>query len=153
VIEAGLSAALYANIPEGVVVARKIAANDDAPAKLRATALTVLGNHGTLADLAIMSACRTDDRTVSEGLTTDEMSYRLKVRDMAAAMSIRLRGRSPEEFGFSIVKQESFVFGDTRPSFETVALYFESEKQESAQSRAWEWLDKQPGAPAKPKSR
>jgi hypothetical protein len=151
-INAGLNAALYADVPEGITVARQATANDDAPAALRATALTVLGNHGTLADLAIMSACRTDDRMVSEFFRTTEANRALKVCDMAAAMSVRLRGRSPDEFGFSTVSRVGFWFGDARPPFATVKPYFESEKQKSAQNATWDWLDKQPGTP-KPKTR
>jgi hypothetical protein len=63
--KAGLYAALYTGIPDVVGVARRRVLDAKAPAVATGTALLVLGHHGTLDDLAALSALRDDDRRLS----------------------------------------------------------------------------------------
>jgi hypothetical protein len=155
-VQAGLEAALYAAIPDAVKTARKVAADPKAPPGPAAAALTVLGHYGGHEDLSLLSRWRDEARPVAGGPAGDGAMYVApvrdwaQVRDVAAAMSLRLRGRGPEEFGFPMACWVGHWFGPDRPPFETIRDVVPAAVREWAQTRAWEWLDKQPGAPPKP---
>lgn len=142
VIDRGLTAALWAKVPDGAAAARRVLADKSAePAHLQ-TALTVLGNLGGPDDFARIAAFRGDDRAVCDiRAAGDGRRLRLDVRDVAAAMALTLANRDPAGFGFAPYPMPG-AFG-VGPY--TTLTYFESEEaRPAARAKAWAWLDARP---------
>jgi hypothetical protein len=76
--------------------------------------------------------------------------YEVQVADLAATMSLRLRGQSVGYFGFSTRRWAGYWYGPAKPPFETIDFFTSAADREEAHRKAWDWLDRQPGAPAKP---
>jgi hypothetical protein len=151
-IQSGLEAALYAGVAEAVPVARRLAADPKAPGAVAGTAALVLGHHGARADLSRLSALREDGRAylVLSGLP-GEPDLELQVREVAAAMSLMLRGQDPGAHGFDQTRHSTWWAGPGPAGFTTPNPFELAEARAAALTKAWEWLDKQPDAAPAPK--
>jgi hypothetical protein len=146
-VAAGLQVALVAGLPEAAPAARRLAADPTADGPEVALAALVLGHHGTTGDLARLSALRADARVCRGAAGT---GYEVQVRDVAAGMSLALRGQDRRVFRFQVVHVLA-EWGGTDPCpYTDVAWLGTPAEREEAHKTAWEWLDKQPGAPPKP---
>jgi hypothetical protein len=92
-VQGGLMQALYVDIKEAVPAARKFAADPKAAGRVAGTAALVLGNLGAKDDLAVLSRLREDTRPYQTYRTVKGQVSDIQVRDVAAAMSLVLRGR------------------------------------------------------------
>jgi hypothetical protein len=146
-VKSGLSGAMFAIIPEAVPIARRVIADPKAEASLLGTSALMLGNFGSLDDLALLEKLRNDARLYSTVLTqkiADEV-VQVQVRDQAIGMCIQLRNRKTR------FETSGFEFGSPSPWWG--ALYsrpyksvqqFESDKaRETAHVKAWAWLERQ----------
>jgi hypothetical protein len=149
-IKAGLYAALYASIPEAVDVARRTVVDTKVPAVTRGTAVLVLGHFGTIDDLAALSALRNEDHPIMGWNSYDRTPYGVQLRELATAMSVRLRGQLPEQFGINMSRWVDHWYGPDRPPFETIQYNLSPDKRDGVIVSAWQWLDEQPNAPPKP---
>lgn len=144
-IRTGLNAALRAYIPEAVPTARRIVLDPKSDASLVGVALLVLGNLGSLNELAALATLREDKRTYDSfesGKVTDT-KVQLQVRDQATGMSLLLR--KIQLFpGVTVdsVHGEWWTFGGQ--AYKSVK-HFESDKErEIGLAKAWNWLERQP---------
>jgi sulfatase modifying factor 1 len=143
-LNTGLEAALYGAIPEAVQVARRVVGDTKAPASVVGTALLVLGNHGSLDDLAKLAAFREDTRAFWEHTTVQKIRLEIQVRDVAAAMSLNVRGQEFGKFGFEHVGYVAWWVGPAVAPFKAIHWFKTADDREAGLKKAWEWLDKQP---------
>jgi hypothetical protein len=151
-IRAGLDAALFAGFSEAVPAARRMAADPKAGGGPVGTALVVLGHHGGKDDLARLSALRDDTRAFAVVKPVGGgADLEVQLRDVAAAMSLVLRGQDPDGYGFGLSTVSAWWAGPGPAPYKTPSFFRTADERAAAQTKAWDWLDKQPGAPPKPK--
>jgi hypothetical protein len=148
-VQTGLTAALFAHIAEAAPVARRLAADPKAPGPAAGTAVLVLGHLGSKDDRARLSALRDDER-VFKVHWGDGVAIDLQVRDLATAMSLVLRGEALTNFGFEPVEHRSWWTDSAAKPFTTPEVFQSPEARTAVLQKAWDWLDRQPGAPPKP---
>jgi hypothetical protein len=147
-VAAGLQVALVAGLSEAAPAARRLAADPTVDGPVVALAALVLGHHGTKDDLARLSALRSDVRVCRGAPGT---GYEVQVRDVAASMSLALRGQDRRVFRFQVVNVMAEWSGTETCPYTDVGWFGTPAEREEAHKTAWEWLDKQPGAPPKPR--
>ncbi|MBX9624948.1 MAG: hypothetical protein K2X82_14170, partial [Gemmataceae bacterium] len=140
----GLDGALYGAIPEAVPAARKWLADPKAPPGAVGTAALVLGNHGTADDLPRLAKLRDDGRVYLEAKTVAGVTHTAQVRDVAAAMSLVLRGEDFGKYGFPEVKHHAAKTGPDPAPFRAITCFEADADRAAAHEKAWGWLDKQP---------
>jgi RNA polymerase sigma factor (sigma-70 family) len=140
-IRAGLDGALFCGVGEAAPVARRVLADKKATPGLTGKALLVLGHHGARDDLPLLTARRTDDRPTTEQQTA---TANTQVRDVAAAMALRLLDEDFEKYGFEPM---DYIHWQIRPDiapFRGVGGFATDEARTAAHKKAWDWIDKQP---------
>jgi hypothetical protein len=147
-VAAGLQAALVAGLPEAAPAARRLADDPAADGQEVALAALVLGHHGTKDDMARLSALRNDVRVCRGSAGT---GYEVEVRDVAAGMSLALRGQDRRVFRFQVVHVMAEWGGTGTCPYTDVGWLGTPAEREAAHREAWGWLDRQPGAPLRPK--
>jgi hypothetical protein len=145
-VTVGLEVALATGLAEVVPAARRWVANPKASGPAVGTAALVLGTHGSKDDLAALSALR-GDRRVYRG--PPGRDFEIDVSEVAAAMSLVLRGEEPASYGFKRVKHREWWADPAAEVFPTPDAFESPEARTAALKTAWEWLDQQPGAPPK----
>jgi hypothetical protein len=76
----------------------------------------------------------------------------VQVRDVAAGMSLVLRGQDIQAFGLHPVHVRSVWRKSPDPCpYWDVGWLVALADREAGRKRVWEWLDQQAGAPAKPR--
>jgi hypothetical protein len=83
----------------------------------------------------------------------DVTPYGVQIRDVATAMSLRLRGQTPDQFGINMARWVGHWYGPDRPPFESLQYFLKPDEHDGIILRAWKWLDEQPNAPPKPASK
>jgi hypothetical protein len=146
--DTALDAALFTDLPEAVTVARRVAANPDATGRAAGTAVLLLWRHGAAGDLARLSALRADTRLFET--TATGTPRECQVRDLAAAASLALRGQKVNDW-FDLATSTVWWAGTGMKPVEIPVGFSKPEVREAALTKAWHWLDKQPGAPPAPK--
>jgi hypothetical protein len=148
-LENGLEAGMWAPVPGVAPVARRVVKDPKAvETRLAAHALLALGHYGTRDDLARLGAFRADARVYHVYRRVRGDPLEVQVRDVAAAMSLKLRGEDAAKHGF---REAPFKSWWSEPRSYAAPLPFESaEARTEAHKNVWEWLDKQPDAPPKP---
>jgi hypothetical protein len=134
----GMSAAIYAPIPEAVPIARRVLQQPKASVVAAGQAILLLGNHGTKEDAEQIGAFREDSRVYEHGLKANGENRDLLVRDIAAAMAVKLGGRDPGDFGFDVCKFSQW-WSDSSPL--GVVSFPTPEARDAAHKKAWAWLD------------
>jgi hypothetical protein len=131
-LRSGLDVIFCHALPGGLPLARRVAADTKLPVATRAAALPVLGRLGTPADVSASAALLTDDSPFG-GFDTNGYLPRgtavkrraVQVRDVAAAVTLALRGADPRDYGFGaaddptwreylVSRYESFTTGTMR---------------------------------------
>lgn len=146
-LEVGLDAALFGAIHQAVPTARRVAADKEAPGSVVGSALMVLGTHGGLEELSRLSARRDDARAHSAFTTAGGLKYEIQVREVAAAMSLGLRGEDVAKRGLPRIDVMAWWVGPDPAPYKALSRIEKSEDRDAILRRAWEWLDEQPGAP------
>jgi hypothetical protein len=149
-VKHGLEAALHGAIPDPVPTARRITADAKSTAPVTGTALLVLGNHGSKADMALLAARRDDTRAFYGYTTIDGKKYEVQVRDVAAEMSLLLRGEDYEKYGFERSNVIAWWVGPDPAPHKSVQWFNTGEERDAALEKAWAWLDRQPKASVEP---
>ena len=121
-LNTGLEAALLGGIPEAVHVARRVAADPKASGRVTGMAILVLGNHGGSEDLALLADRRDDTRPQFEYTTLNKERFEVQVREVAAAMSLLLRGQDFSKYGFEGRRLDSLVVGTGPGSIQSSRL-------------------------------
>jgi hypothetical protein len=149
-VMSGLGAALLTGRDEALSAARQWVADPKADGPVVGTAAVVLGAHGTLKDLPLLSALRDDTRVYHAENFGKGEQVRAQVRDVAVGMSLSLRSVSLREFNFAPVKVRSVWEDSDTYRYQDVSWTHPPQARDEAHRKAWDWLDKQPGAPPKP---
>jgi hypothetical protein len=142
---AGLDASLCAPIPEAVPVARRVLKE---PKVMKATvgrAILLLGHQGGVEDLSRISVFRADARNYQPWQGANGEKMEVQVRDIAAAMSLKIRRRDPADYGFKAFRMSPWW---SEPAFyETPVAFPTTEAREAAHKKAWAWLDEKAKGP------
>jgi hypothetical protein len=149
-VRCGLESALYAGIADALPVARRLAADPKAGGAVVGTAALVLGNLGDKEDLARLSALRADTRVYLQYKVAKGEDRQVQVRDIAAAMSLALRGQNFTSYAFQATQRYVYWEAAGQPRFMDLTPFQSAADREAALKKAWAWLDKQPDAPPKP---
>lgn len=135
----GLQAALCAPISEAVPVARRELKDPKPSLSMVLSALLLLGHCGTESDLNLIRGYRDDTRNIQGYVFPNGEIRKDEVRDIAAAMSLKLCGQKLASFGFDVQRNSPWW---AEPKFYERPLPFPTaEAREAALKRAWEWLD------------
>ena len=147
-VSAGLEVALNIGLADAVPIARRWITHPKASAPLAGWAALVLGTHGSTDDLTLLSALRSDKRVYRGNAGT---ASEVQVRDVAAGMSLALRGHDVRAFGFYRVHvRPAWGKSEDLSPYMDVNWFGTPAERDAGHKRAWEWLDQQAGAPAKP---
>jgi hypothetical protein len=139
-VAAGLEAALYVPCPEAAPAARKALKDPKATERVAGTAVLLLGHHGGPEDVAVLEWFRNDARPFGTYLGLDGTSEDVQVRDLAAAMSLHLRGEDFSKYGFGSVGVMAWWAGDAVAPYNSVSFLRPKDRDE-AHKKAWAWLD------------
>jgi hypothetical protein len=138
---AGLEGSLYVPIPEAAKVARRLLLAPKASEGVLLNCYLVLGYHGKSDDLALLVKFRNDERVLAVHGSKDSQKIDIQVRDLAAAMSLKLRGQDPVVYGFpSEVVTRWWAAPDPFP-FKNPLPFKTPQARGEAMQRAWAWLD------------
>jgi RNA polymerase sigma factor (sigma-70 family) len=145
-VRIGMDAALQAGIGEAAPVARRLATNPKLDGPALGTALLVIGNHGRRDDVPLLATFRADARAYWDYPKTEAGPYQEQVRDVAAAMALRLCFQDFEKFGFEAAE---FIMPWTSPEpapYVSIhgGKFIDNAVREAAHKKAWEWIDAQP---------
>jgi hypothetical protein len=146
----GVEAALVTDLPEATPAARRVAGDPKATGAEVGMAVLLLARHGTKDDLALLSALRADARVFRITDGGPSASTECQVRDLAAAASLALRGQKVSDW-FTLRTSTTWWAAQGMKPVESPLGFSDPEVREAALKKAWEWLDKQPGAPPPPK--
>jgi hypothetical protein len=140
-LNAGLEAALLAPVPEAAPVARRALKNAEASEAAIGRAILLLGHHGRTDDLEAIGRFRSDTRPYQPYERADGKRSEVQVRDIAAVMSLRIRGSHAAANDFTMFRASTWW---SEPGFYATPLPFPTaEAREAAHKKAWAWLDEQ----------
>jgi hypothetical protein len=142
-VKTSLHAALYGSIPEAIPFARKRIADPKVDPAVLGTLVLVLGNHGDKSDAKRLVAFKDDERVCYEYKLVRGGTVTTQVRDVAAAMLLKLHGQDMDEFGFDSVQTMAWWVGKDPAPFTGVSTFDTDAKRTAALKKTWEWLDKQ----------
>jgi hypothetical protein len=151
-IDTALEAAAYARLREALPVARRLAADPALPPHRLEPALVVLGNLGGVGDLELLRRFRDDDRVVA-AIDTRFGRSELMACDLAASMSLALRGEEIEEYGFRgfhYLTRPWWLQGGPHKRPQRPGLFRDPDARPAALARAWGWLETRPPAAVTP---
>jgi hypothetical protein len=136
-VNQALQLAINLNLKECLSYAVKVAGDKNQQSYARGTALAAVARLGTKDNLAAVSKLLEDDSQVGQ-VNINGMQLITQVRDVALAVTIKLSGQQPKEFGFDGL---SLTGGDiTSPYY---AGFPNNEKREAARKKWDEYLASQ----------
>jgi hypothetical protein len=158
-----LNLAMRYNLPEALPSAIKLLEREAAPKNLRYYALIIVGNYGTEAQLPIVQPLLKDTEVVYNqnpavraAIAQPQQANRAtaaqtEMRDIALAVTIKLSGQDPKQFGFDLLNMTDQKRIPMESSQSRVG--FRNEEDRAAAFQKWEdWKkDKKQAVVEKPK--
>ena len=139
----GLRGALHVELPEILLLVRKRIAQPKVEATTLGTLLLILGNRGEK---------KTDASEIEKYLNNRDTYANLsfssggrtsaQIRDLAAAMLLKLHGEDPEKYGFGTDQTIAWWVGKDPAPFVEVSIFDSDEKRDAAFKKFQEWRDR-----------
>ena len=150
-IELGITAALYASIPEAVPFARELIANPKQSPEILGQAILVLGNHGAVQDVLLLDKFRADERPYYFYKAPGVGTFTIQLREVATAMALLLRKEDFKKYGFEGVQVFVYWVGDKPAPYQKNHWFMTAAHRDAALVKAGKWLDEQPKPEVTPK--
>jgi WD40 repeat protein len=139
----GFDHARIGKVSETLPLARAILADTNQPAKVRASALPILGAFGDAKDESLVMALL-DEKAVYMGTKygPQQKDATAQIRDIALAVRLVLRGKNPAEFGFPGLVDHSASLRDV-PLYPHDLGFFDDDSREATHTKVNAFLAKQ----------